>query len=305
MVCMLNRYLATFLVCLHLIGTSALADDSGLQSSEPEVPQRLVSTDGSLTEIVYALGYGSHLVGVDTTSTYPREAKELPQIGYKRALSVEGVMSLMPDMVLTTDDSGPAIVIDQLKQAGIKLQNYSAAPELASVKEKILGVSEQLGIPDQGKALWAQVLTQIELAMNRPLPEKPAKVLFVLSFSDRSPMVAGSETVAHLMINLAGGVNAASGFDGFKPISAEALVEMAPDVVLMMEGRNPQVTSDTLFLKPGFNQTPAASDQRLITMGGMMLLGLGPRTGLAIDSLNKALYSGQALVSAKSGLADD
>lgn len=263
-------------------------------------PQRVVSTDGSLTEIVYALGLGAYLVGVDTTSTYPKAVTELPQIGYKRALSVEGVMSLMPDVVLTTDDSGPPIVIEQLQQVGITIQNYSASPDLSVIKDKIIGVANELGVPKKGETLWAKVSSQIESAISRPLPDKPVKVLFVLSFSDRSPMVAGSDTSANMMINLAGGVNAASTLMGYKPISTEALIGLEPDVILMMDGRNPTVSAGMLFSSPGFDQIPASVEKRLITMDGMMLLGLGPRTGLAISQLNQALYPSQSLASVKS-----
>ena len=101
------------LLVATLISTVGFA---GLASAD-----RLVSIDGSLTEIIYALGADADLVGVDTTSTYPPAATELPDVGYMRALSAEGILSLAPDRVITTTDAGPADALSQLQAAGIEI----------------------------------------------------------------------------------------------------------------------------------------------------------------------------------------
>ena len=70
--------------------------------------QRVVSVGSALTEIIYALGAEKMLVGVDTTSLYPAAARSLPQVGYMRALSAEGVLSLRPSLVIATTAAGPS-----------------------------------------------------------------------------------------------------------------------------------------------------------------------------------------------------
>lgn len=258
-------------------------------------PERIVSADGALTEIVHALGAADRLVGVDTTSMYPPEMKTLPQIGYKRALSVEGILSLNPDMVLLTDDAGPEKVIMQLQRSGVKLQTLPEEPTLEAVRSKILGVAGLLDKADQGKALWQQI--DQELAAARSLSEQvesPVKVLFVLSLSDRSPLVAGRNTHADTMIRLAGGINVIDSFEGYKPISPEAVAMTAADVVLMMEQRNQATTAEHLFKQPGFAHLPAARDQRLIKQDGLLMLGFGPRIGQAVRLLHNAFYPASA-----------
>jgi len=254
-------------------------------------PERIVSVDGALTEIVHALGEADRLVGVDTTSMYPPEMEDLPQIGYKRALSVEGILSLNPDMVLLTDDAGPEKVIMQLQRSDVKLQTLPEEPTLEAVRSKILGVAGLLGKVDQGEALWQQI--DQELAAARSLSkqvEKPIKVLFVLSLSDRSPLVAGRNTHADTMIRLAGGINVIDSFEGYKPISPEAVAMTKADVVLMMDQRNHATTAEHLFQQPGFAHLPAARDQRLIKQDGLLMLGFGPRIGQAVRQLHNAFY---------------
>ena len=83
--------------------------------------QRLVTIDGSITEIVYALGEQHRLVGRDVTSNYPAEAQKLPNVGYMRQLSTEGVLSLQPDMVIVTSDAKPSKVLDQLQDSKVQV----------------------------------------------------------------------------------------------------------------------------------------------------------------------------------------
>lgn len=261
-----------------------------------KAPLKVVSADGSLTEIVYALGKKEVLVGVDTTSGYPAVARELPQIGYKRNISAEGVLSLEPQVLIATQDSGPDKILTQLAQAGIEIKRYSAEPKLEVVKDKILGVSKLLGVEAEGKALWKDVAEHVALAQ-APLSEvkDPVKVMFVLSAGSGSPLVSGDTTMADAIIKLSGGVNAAQGFSGYKPMSVEAIISAAPQVILMMSrGGNHSASADILD-QPGFKLTPAAADKRLVVMDGMLMLGFGPRIGEAITQLVNAFYPKLAL----------
>ncbi|TXR52192.1 hemin ABC transporter substrate-binding protein [Reinekea thalattae] len=258
-----------------------------------EAPKRIVSADGSLTEIIFALGEQHRLVGVDTTSTYPQQASELPQIGYKRNLSAEGMLSLLPDVIVATQDSGPERVINQLQAAGVNIQTYSEQPSLDAVKEKILGIAELLEKPKQGQALWQQVEQQVaEAEKISSNIEKPVRVMFVLSLGDRSPLVAGRNSSPDTMIQLAGANNAVTEFEGYKPMPVEAIIKAQPDVILMMDRAGHSTNATELFALPGFSATPAAEQQRLILIDGLKLLGFGPRIGEAISELTQQLYSG-------------
>ena len=255
-------------------------------------PARIVSADGSLTEIVYALGHEARLAGVDTTSRYPSATAELPQIGYKRNLSAEGVLSLAPDTVIGTAESGPPQVLKQIEGVGVRVATFTSAPTLHGVRAKIEGVARLLEADAAGAALWRQVSAEIEQARQRVARiANPVRVLFVFSAVDRSPIVGGRSSGADTMITLAGGVNVATGVEGYKPMTPEAIIAARPELILMIaSGGNHAVDPQHIFDKPGLAHTPAARDKRLVAMDGMYLLGFGPRIGQAIDDLARAFY---------------
>ena len=253
--------------------------------------KRIVSADGSLTEIVYALGQEHKLVGVDTTSSFPITARFLPQIGYRRNISAEGVLSLEPQVLIAIQDSGPEKILNQIEGAGVKVFKYSDKASLNAVREKILAVSKLLGKETEGKQLWQKIeLDVIAARQNLVNIQDKVKVLFVLSMQSGSPVVSGADTQAAEIIYLAGGVNAAQGFSGYKPMPVEAIIAAQPDIILMMDrGGDHGVTIEQLN-SAGFSLTPAGKNQRIVTMDGMKLLGFGPRIADAIRELGYEFY---------------
>ena len=104
-------------------------------------------------------------------------------------------------------------------------------------------------------------------------------------------LASGTGTGANGIIEMAGGVNAVSSFEGYKPLSDEAASAAAPVVILMMD-RSGDHSSDNeaLFAMPAIATTPAAQTQSVVRMNGLYLLGFGPRTADAVLDLNAALY---------------
>jgi iron complex transport system substrate-binding protein len=83
---------------------------------------RIISAGGSITEILFALGLGGNLVGVDTSSLYPEEAKELPKVGYFRSRGTEGLMSLRPDIIIAAKGAGPSAALKQVNMLGVEVR---------------------------------------------------------------------------------------------------------------------------------------------------------------------------------------
>lgn len=253
---------------------------------------RLVSAGGSLTEIVYALGGESALVGVDSTSVHPPEATELPDIGYVRALPAEGVLSLSPTLVLAEDDAGPAAAMEQIRLTGTPLVVVPDDHSIAGVAAKITQVADLLGCSAAGADLADDVRDQAA-ALARDLEgiaERPS-VLFLLSIGQGAPLGGGAGTSADAIIALAGGSNALSAITDYKPISAEAAIAAEPDVILMtassveaMGGR------EAVLALPQVALTRAGAEGRLVAMDGLLLLGFGPRTPQAARALAEALH---------------
>ena len=252
---------------------------------------RVLSIGGSVTEIVYALGQGDRLIARDTTSTYPAEAMDLPDVGYMRALSPEGVLAVAPDLVLSEEGAGPPEAIAVLKEADIAFVTVPGGFDAAAVADKIRAVGAALEVPERAEALAAGVRAEIDAAAAQAQREAPKRVMFLLSVQGGKLMAGGSGTEADAIIRMAGGVNAAEGFPGYKPLTDEAATAAAPDVILMMDrGGNHAASADELFSLPALAVTPAAETRALIKMDGLKLLGFGPRTAQAVTELNAALY---------------
>jgi len=264
--------------------------------------QRILSIGGSVTEIVYALGQEHRVVARDTTSSHPPEVLDLPNVGYMRSLAPEGVLSVDPDLIISEAGSGPPETIDVLEAASIKFITVPDGFDRAAIHAKITAVAEALSVPERGAELAKKVDTELVQAKHQAATNagKPKRVLFVLSTRGGRIMASGSNTAADGIIKLAGGVNAITEFEGYKPLSDEAITLAAPDVILMME-RPESTTSnqsghgspeDELFAMPAIATTPAAKTRSVIRINGLLLLGFGPRTPLAIRELNSALYGG-------------
>lgn len=255
---------------------------------------RVVAIGGAVTEILYDLGLEDRVVAVDTTSTEPpRALTDKPNVGYMRALSAEGVLSMAPTLILATEAAGPPEVIDVLAQSSVPLVLVDDDTTPEAVADRIRFVAAVMGAAERGAALAAEVEAAFAaLAEARAAVTKPARVLFVLTLRDGLPMVAGTDTAADSIIRLAGGVNAGAGFTGYKPMTEEAVVASAPDVVLMMRSAAHAAGADVLAL-PAFRGTPAAAAHRFVTMDGQSLLGFGPRTPAVARQLAAELHPGQ------------
>jgi iron complex transport system substrate-binding protein len=255
--------------------------------------ERIVVAGGSVTEIVYALGAGDRVVARDTTSSHPPEVEALPDVGYVRRLSPEGVLSLAPDLILAEEGAGPPETVQILERAEIPFVTIPDATDAEGVAAKIRAVGAALDLDAKAAALAEEIETRIATVQARAEGvAAPARVLFLLSAEGGRLLASGTDTAADAMIRMAGGVNAVTGFEGYKPLTDEAVLAAAPDVVLMMEGRAQGHGGAGVLSHPALAATPAGRDGRLVEMDGLYLLGFGPRTAQAVADLNAALYPG-------------
>ena len=254
-------------------------------------PERVVALGGDITETVCLLGAQQSLVGVDSTSLWPAAVTKLPDVGYVRQLGAEGVLALHPQLVIATHDAGPATTITQLRDVGVALELLPVSRTPADVAAKVRAIGRVLGREAQAETLAAQVEHDYAaLAARVAAMARHPRVMFLMSAGTGSPMAAGSDTAASRMIALAGGRNAVGGYDGYKPVSAEALAKEAPDVVVVMRETRDAVGDVAGVLRiPGMALTPAGKSRRVIFVDGQALLGFGPRSAAAALALQHAL----------------
>lgn len=259
--------------------------------------ERIVAAGAAATEILWDLGASEEVVGVDATSTHPPEALATKaNVGYFRKLSAEGLLSLAPTLVIAVGAAGPREALDVVGGAGVKVVHLEDDWSERGVLDKVARIGAEIGRTAEAERLAARIRAEFAaLAEARAARGTCPRVLFLLAFSNGRPLVGGGATAADAMIALAGGVNVATGFSGYKQMTDEAILSSAPDVVVTMANAPDAISVDELFAMPAFRDVPAAKGRRLVRMDGAGLLAFGPRTArMATDLMARIAGSAPA-----------
>lgn len=276
-----------------ITATSLAAFAAAPRAESPPAGQKIVSVGGDVTEILYALGLADEIVAVDVTSTYPPEAlKTKKSVGYMRALSTEGVLSSGGTAIVASDRAGPPEVVAALKSAAVTYHEVTEDNSAAGVGAKIRQIGGIVGHSGAADTLANDVAKKFEglAALRAKLPGSPKRVLFIIAAQNGRATVGGKNTSADAIIALAGAKNAAEAVDGFKPVTDEQLVKLAPDAVIVMKrGSGPSTLADIRKLQ-GLQSSPAFAKNQLIEVDGSFVLGFGPRAPDAARSVMSLLY---------------
>ncbi|MFC8286327.1 heme/hemin ABC transporter substrate-binding protein [Streptomyces cyaneofuscatus] len=258
---------------------------------------RIVPLTGSLSEIVFTLGFGKQVVARDITATF-EQAEKLPVVTRAHDVSAESVLSLKPTVVLADTTTGPAEAIDQIRDAGIPLVVVDPAKGLDDVGRRIDTVAEALGVPAAGTELKRRTESRIA-AVQKTIPDhadgkKPRVAFLYLRGSASVYLLGGAESGASSLLEAAGAVDAgkASGLNkDFTAITSEALAKAAPDAILLMsKGLDSVGGMDGLVKIPGIAETPAGMDRRVVAIDDGVLLNYGPRTDRVLAGIVEQLY---------------
>lgn len=254
---------------------------------------RVVTLGGVITEIAYALGAQDRIVAVDESSYFPSEAlAEKPTIGYHRLLAAEPVLAADPTLIIGPDTTGPPDVVGQLRDTGITTLLLEEPSDLDATHGLIGSIGLALGLEDAAEAVVAGLDAEVAAAQDLVAQaDTTPRVLFYFRPPGAPGLVSGTETGASGMIGLAGGENVFAGFEGYVPMTPEGIAEAAPDVILTTDATLREVGGlEGLLAEPGVAQTPAATNDRIISMEDLYLLGFGPRTGQAVADLARLFH---------------
>jgi iron complex transport system substrate-binding protein len=245
--------------------------------------EKIVSVSGTATEVLCALGLEKNIIGVDVTSTYPASVQKLPKVGHNRSLNAEGILSLGPTLVVGMEEEFKPELKIQLEKAGIKVKLFKMEYTAQGSKSLITSMAAYFGKTSVGETLIKEIdqdLAKVKKSKN------PKKVLFIYARGAGTMMVAGKNTSLERIIELAGGKNAVTGFEEFKPLTAESLVAANPDAILLFTSGLESLGGMDGFLKiQGVLQTNAGRNKKVIEMDGQYLSGFGPRVGKAAAEL--------------------
>ena len=253
----------------------------------PEKEIRIVSLNGTITEIICATGHEENIVGTDITSTYPEEINRVPKIGHVQNIQAEGIISLNPTIVFAKENELKPQLLKQIKAANIEIALFKQEYTVEGTRQLIKQITNKLFASKKGEILIENLDKKI--AKIQPLSTKP-KILFIYARGVGTLMVAGKNTQMESMIELVGGKNSATKFNDFKPLTPESLVASNPDIILLFSTGLESLDGE-MGLKniPGLSETNAGKNKAFIAMDGQYLAGFGPRLGEAALELNEKI----------------
>jgi iron complex transport system substrate-binding protein len=254
---------------------------------------RVATLGGVFTETAYALGAHDQVVAVDDSSFYPPEAlAEKPSFGYYRDISAEPMLALAPSLIVGDEETGPPEVVAQLRDAGIPVLLLADNDDVPAARDLITTLGAVFGREAAAADLVATLDADVAdaRALVAQATSRP-RVLFILQPPEAPLLVAGGDTAAGSMIELAGGENIYPGFGSYIPMTPEGIAEAAPDIILTTDLSLELLGGREAFLAlPGIAQTEAAQAGRVVSMEDLYLMGFGPRTGRAIADLARLLH---------------
>ena len=253
--------------------------------------QRIVIAGGSLTEIVFALGAGDEVVGVDKTSSYPEKVKQLPQIGYWKLLNIEGVLSLKPTLFITLNDVEPDNVIEKVSESKVDVLALQRVPgTIELLYENITKIASKLNKQKEGELLINRIKTNLaDIQTKISTHPQKTKVLSLMSMGGTNS-VAGKNTTIDALIAIAGGDNLAK-HNSFKSYTAESIIAINPEVIIINKYSIDQLGGlDKINTIPGITETSAFKNNRITIIDDSYLFGIGPRVDEAAKLLFQSFY---------------
>lgn len=282
------------LLCFAVAASIEVTDAEGktvvITSSE-----RIVSLNGSTTEILFALDVGDNVVGCDRSSTYPKGVRDrLPSVGYQYGLNAEGILSLNPTLVIGRDDVRPPQIVDQLRMAGVTVLSLKEPRSFEGAKQRLLTIGKAVGREKKAEELTKALdvdIKKLETKLTSRKEQPKQKALFLYLRGTQTTLVLGTDSAPGAMFDIIGAENAAGNIEGSKPMTAEAVIAAQPDVYVLFTTSLQSVGGvDGLLKLPGLAHTPAGQNKRVVTLDGQYLSGFGPRSGRAALDLFRGIY---------------
>ncbi|MEC4052242.1 ABC transporter substrate-binding protein [Myroides odoratimimus] len=283
----MKKLTALFLIVTAMMSCNSKKEQESTPVETTQVKERIISLNGAITETLVALGEKENIIAVDVTSTYPEDIKTTAQdLGHTSKISIESIMALKPTIIYATEKDLNDDFKSQLEKTKIRLEVIKQEFSLEGTKTLIKTVAKSLNNEN-----YQPLLDKIDQDLqDLPSFENKPKVLFIYARGAATLLVAGDKTPVNNIVGLAGGQNAVTEFEDFKPLTPESLLNSDPDYILMFTtGLQSMGGIDGVLKIDGINKTNAGKNKKVIAMDGLLLSGFGPRVGQAAKELNQLL----------------
>ena len=275
------------LFCATALASRELKDELGRNVTLPDNPHRVVCLAPSLTETVYALGQGTTVVGVTDFTDDPPDAQKKPSVGGLNDASVEKIVSLHPDMVLSLGEINREETVDELEHLGIPV--YVVDPQgLQGIMTSIQHVGDALNRSSDARALLKRLEGKREAVAARVKGLPRLKVLVVIWYD---PVITvGNKSFISDVISAAGAESITADMDQAWPqISMEEVMRRSPDRVLLVKAAHGGISAEELKAHAGWDQLQAIRDNHIIYMGEKFIHP-SPVVFDALEQLAKQLH---------------
>lgn len=286
------------LLPLVLIFTGSCARFSNQATNAGE--ERYIVISPIYNEIIWALGAQDKVVGVDLSSTYPPEVKNVQTVGYHRALSAEGILSLRPTQILSSDDNiGPPQVVEQIKQLNIPIKAFAAKNDsLDGTKALIREIAVLFHKEDKAEELCKTLDSQVAAAMEKvkQYTDKPRIAVIHFGRASNVYMVVGKSGGegggTGKMIEWAGGSMAVDSEKMQRMASPEIIAQANPDIILVTDYGFDRTggSVDEIKALPGVATSNAAKNNKIYRVEENQLMYFGPRTGENIEKVAAIIH---------------
>jgi iron complex transport system substrate-binding protein len=246
--------------------------------------ERVVVLANGVAEIMNSLNAKTLIVGRDLSSS-EKALEDIPVVTSGHQVIPEKVIALKPDLVIIDASTGPQSAIDQIKSAGIRVEQTPESWNLADISLKVQAVANVIGAPQQGELLNQAIESAI---VNSKLSSKPRIAFLYLRGTSSIYLIGGEGSGADSLISAIGGIDvgAAALPRPFNTLTAESLATLNPDVIIVMTKGLESVGGISGLLKlPGVAQTEAGKKQAVIDVDDSLLLSFGPRTPSLVQVL--------------------
>jgi iron complex transport system substrate-binding protein len=255
------------------------------QAATP-APRRVVSHAPSVTETIFALGFGNRLVGVTTYCDYPAEARKLPKIGGFMSPSLEAIIARRPDVVIGVSSATDPVKAREMERLGLKVTLISLA-SLSDILNSIKSVARLLGSPDAGEKLVHKITKQFDEVKTRVAPAPRRATLLAVGLQ---PLVAvGGKNFIDELITLAGGENiAGNAAQPWLNLPDEYVVAKAPQVIIEAGMGSERKRSAKYW--GDLKSIPAVKERRVYAYPSDKILRPGPRVGEGLEEIARLVH---------------
>src|SRR5919205_1277655 len=251
--------------------------------------ERYVVISPIYNEIIWALGAQDKVVGIDLSTTYPPEVKNVQTVGYHRALSAEGILSLHPTAVINDNNIGPPQVVQQLQQLNIPMKTFEAKNDsLEGTKALIREMGAYFHRQDRAEELCRALDSQTAASLERVKQYADRPRVAVIHFGRASNVYlvvgrggGGDGGAASRVIEWAGGEMALDSRGMQRMASPEIIAQANPDVILVTDFGFDRLggSLDQIKALPGVATSNAAKNDRIYRVEEHQLMYFGPRSG--------------------------